>query len=48
MGYAKKVVIFLLCTFFSLGIYDKIKKAQKNIYTLCALIFSIFGHRVET
>ena len=48
MNYAKKNSSFLLpCIFFSQGMLDKIRRLDK-IYTLCAFIFFIFGHHIET
>ena len=47
-NYAKKSrPSFLPCIFFSYGILDKIRRLHK-IYFLCAFIFFIFGHHVET
>ena len=47
MSYAKKIVIFTIMRMFSYGKLDKIKRLHK-IHTLCAFIFFIFGHYVDT
>ena len=47
MNSAKKVVIFITMHIFSKGILDKIRRLHK-VHTLCAFIFFIFGHHVET